>query len=96
MGPASFYESAMDGTKTTLANSGFGEIIQKDTPIAFGSLTWHLKDHDFLMSYGSFGQFGLGDMRNGISMVYFQDWAVNNNLDKYFEISKQALAIISQ
>jgi CubicO group peptidase (beta-lactamase class C family) len=95
-GPASFYEAALDGTKTMLAGGGFGEIIQKDTPITYGSLTWYLKDHDVLMSYGSYGQFGLSDMKHGISVVYFEDWAVNNNLDKYFEIRKQALAVISK
>jgi hypothetical protein len=38
---------------------------------------------------------GYSDMKTGVSVVFLQDWAVNAELEKFFETRDRALAIIT-
>ena len=65
-GPKSYYASARDASKTKIQENEFGALYSKGTPITYGSQTWYLAQHDILMSYGSYGQVGLSDMKTGV------------------------------
>ena len=90
--PKSYYASAMDSSKTKFGENETGKLLGKG--ITYGSQSYYLQEHDVLYSSGSYGMLGYSDMKNGISVVFLQDWAVNAELEKYFETRDRALAII--
>jgi CubicO group peptidase (beta-lactamase class C family) len=90
--PKSFYTSAMDKTKTKFSENETGKLLGKG--VTYGSQSYYLADDDVLYSSGSFGQLGYSDMRNGVSVVFLQDWAVNAELEKFFDTRDRALLII--
>ncbi len=91
-GPKSYYVSAMDTSKTKFGENETGKLLGEG--ITYGSQSYYLQEHDVLYSSGSFGQIGYSDMTTGVSVVFLQDWAVNAELEKYFESLDRALAII--
>jgi CubicO group peptidase (beta-lactamase class C family) len=91
-GPKSYYASAMDTSKTKFGENEIAKLLGEG--ITYGSQSYYLREHDVLYSSGSFGQLGFSDMLTGVSVIFLQDWAVNNELDKYFETRDRALAII--
>ncbi len=95
-GPKSYYASARDVSKTKIQENEFGALYSKGTPITYGSQTWYLAEHDILMSYGSYGQVGLSDMKTGVAVIFQQDWAVNTNFDKFYATRDLALAVIQR
>ena len=90
-GPKSFYSSALDKSKTKFSENETGKLLGGG--ITYGSQTYYLKEHDVLYSSGSFGDLGYSDMQSGVSVIFLQDWAVNAELDKYFESRDRALHI---
>ena len=90
--PKSYYASAMDTSKTKFGENEAGKLLGKG--ITYGSQSYYLHEHDVLYSSGSFGELGYSDMKSGVSVVYLQDWAVNAELEKFFETRDRALAII--
>lgn len=90
--PKSFYASAMDTSKTKFGENETGKLLGKG--ITYGSQTYYLQEHDVMYSSGSYGQVGYSDMQNGVSVVFLQDWAVNAELEKFFDTRDRALAII--
>ena len=92
-GPKSYYASAMDASKTKFGENETGKLLGEG--ITYGSQSYYLQEHDVLYSSGSFGQIGYSDMRSGVSVIFLQDWAVNAELEKYFESHDRALAIIN-
>jgi len=91
--PKSYYKSAMDTDKTLFSENETGQLLGGG--ITYASQTYYLAEHDVLYSSGSFGQLGYSDLQDGISVVFLQDWAVNAELDKFFETRDRALAIIT-
>jgi CubicO group peptidase (beta-lactamase class C family) len=91
--PMSFYASAMDTGKTKFAENEIAALLGEG--IVYGSQTYYLSEHDILYSSGSFGQVGYSDMRTGVSVVFLQDWAVNAELDKFFDTRDRAILIIN-
>ncbi len=92
-GPKSYYASAMDTSKTKFGENETGKLLGEG--ITYGSQSYYLQEHDVLYSSGSFGELGYSDMRSGVSVIFLQDWAVNAELEKYFECLDRALAIIN-
>ena len=91
--PGSFYASATDTGKTKFSENEIGALLGKG--ITYGSQTYYMgKEEDILYSSGSFGQLGYSDMKTGASVVFLQDWAVNAELDKFFDTRDRALRII--
>ena len=90
--PKSYYTSAMDKSKTKFSENETGKLLGKG--VTYGSQSYYLADEDILYSSGSFGQLGYSDMRNGVSVVFLQDWAVNAELEKFFATRDRALLII--
>ena len=90
--PKSFYASAMDTSKTKFGENETGKLLGKG--VTYGSQSYYLQEHDVLYSSGSFGELGYSDMKTGLSVVFLQDWAVNAELEKFFETRDRALAII--
>jgi CubicO group peptidase (beta-lactamase class C family) len=88
----SYYASAMDTSKTKLGENDTGKLLGKG--ITYGSHSYYLKEHDVIYSSGSYGMLGYSDMKSGVSVVFLQDWAVNAELEKFFETRDRALAII--
>ena len=84
----------MDTSKTKFGENETGKLLGEG--ITYGSQSYYLQEHDVLYSSGSFGQIGYSDMTTGVSVVFLQDWAVNAELEKYFESLDRALAIIYQ
>jgi len=91
-GPKSYYTSALDTGKTKFGENETGKLLGKG--VTYGSQTYYIADHDVLYSSGSFGQVGYSDMRTGVSVVFLQDWAVNAELEKFFDTRDRALLII--
>jgi CubicO group peptidase (beta-lactamase class C family) len=90
--PKCYYESAMDTSKTKIGENEAGKLL--GTRISYGSQSYYLVEHDCLSSSGSFGQLGYSDMKTGVSVVFFQDWAANVELDKFMETRHRAMSII--
>jgi CubicO group peptidase (beta-lactamase class C family) len=90
--PKSYYASAMDTSKTKFGENETGKLLGKG--ITYGSQSYYLQEQDVLYSSGSFGELGYSDMKTGVSVVFLQDWAVNAELEKFFETRDRALAII--
>jgi CubicO group peptidase (beta-lactamase class C family) len=91
--PKSYYASAMDTSKTKFGENETGKLLGKG--ITYGSQSYYMQEHDILYSSGSYGEIGYSDMKAGVSVVFLQDWAVNAELDKFFETRDRALAIIT-
>ena len=91
--PKSYYASAMATGKTKFAENEIAALLGEG--IVYGSQTYYLSKHDVLYSSGSFGQVGYSDMKTGVSVVFLQDWAVNVELDKFFDTRDRALLIIN-
>ena len=91
--PKSYYASVMDKSKTKFGENEIAALLGND--IIYGSQSYYLAEHDILFSSGSFGQVGYSDMKNGVSVVFLQDWAVNAELDKFFATRDRAVLIIS-
>ena len=91
--PKSYYASAMDRSKTKFGENEIAALLGKN--ITYGSQSYYLGDHNILFSSGSFGQIGYSDMRTGISVVFLQDWAVNAELEKFFDTRDRAILIIN-
>jgi CubicO group peptidase (beta-lactamase class C family) len=92
-GPKSFYLSAMDTSKTKFGENDIGKLLGGN--LTYGSQSYYLYEHDVLYSSGSYRQIGNSDMQDGIAVIFLQDWAVNAELEKFFECRDRALAIIS-
>jgi CubicO group peptidase (beta-lactamase class C family) len=92
--PKSYYASAMDTSKTKFGGNEVGKLLGEG--ITYGSQSYYFEKHNIIYSSGSYGQLGYSDMKNGISVVFLQDWAVNAELEKFFATRDRALAIISQ
>ena len=92
-GPKSYYASAMDTSKTKFGENETGKLLGKD--ITYGSQTYYMQEHEVVYSSGSYGQVGYSDMMTGVSVVFLQDWAVNAELEKFFDTRDRALAIIT-
>lgn len=90
--PKSYYASAMDTSKTKFGENETAALLGKG--ITYGSQSYYMKEHDVLYSSGSFGQVGYSDMKTGVSVVFLQDWAVNAELNKFFDTRDRALLII--
>jgi CubicO group peptidase (beta-lactamase class C family) len=91
-GPKSYYASALDTSKTKFGENETGKLLGKD--VTYGSQSYYMQEHDVLYSSGSYGQVGYSDMKTGVSVVFLQDWAVNAELEKFFDTRDRALAII--
>ena len=91
--PKSFYLSTMDTSKTKFGENDTGKLLGGN--LTYGSQSYYLYEHDVLYSSGSYGQIGYSDMQDGIAVIFLQDWAVNAELEKFFECRDRALAIIS-
>jgi hypothetical protein len=83
----------MDTSKTKFGENEVAKLLGKN--ITYGSQSYYLQEHDVLYSSGSFGMLGYSDMKTGVSVVFLQDWAVNAELEKFFETRDRALAIIT-
>jgi len=92
--PKSYYKSAMDTSKTKFSENEIARTLGEG--ITYGSQTYYMKDHDVLYSSGSFGQLGYSDMKSGTSVVFLQDWAINAELDKYYETRERAFKIFEE
>ncbi len=92
--PKSYYKSAMDTSKTEFSKNEIGRSLGGG--ITYGSQTYYMKDKGVLYSSGSFGQLGYSDMKSGASVIFLQDWAVNAELDKYYETRERALKIFEE
>lgn len=90
-GPKSYYQSAMDISKTKFSQNETGRLLGTD--ITYGSQSYYVKDKDVLYSSGSFGELGFSDMKTGASVIFLQDWAVNAEIDKYKETRERAFEI---
>jgi CubicO group peptidase (beta-lactamase class C family) len=90
--PKSYYASAMDTSKTKFGENETGRLLGKG--ITYGSQSYYMEEHDVLYSSGSYGQVGYSDMRTGVAVVFLQDWAVNAELEKFFDTRDRALLII--
>jgi CubicO group peptidase (beta-lactamase class C family) len=91
-GPKSYYASALDTSKTKFGEDETGKLLGEG--ITYGSQAYYSQEHDVLYSSGSFGQLGYSDMQSGVAVIFLQDWAVNIELDKFFETRDRALHII--
>lgn len=91
-GPKSYYGSALDKSKTKFGENETAKLLGEG--ITYGSQSYYLQEHDVLYSSGSFGQLGYSDMKTGATVVFLQDWAVNAELDKFFDTRDRALHII--
>ena len=91
-GPKSFYASVKDVGKKKLFSEKSKLLGQE---MIYGSQTYYMAEHDILYSQGSFGQNGYSDLKTGISVVFFQDWGTNVELDKYHETNERAIAVIN-
>lgn len=91
-GPKSYYASAMNTSKTKFGENAAGKLLGEG--VTYGSQSYYLQKHDVLYSSGSFGQIGYSDMQTGVAVIFLQDWAVNAELEKFFETRDRALAII--
>ncbi len=91
--PKSYYLSAMDTSKTKFGENDTGKLLGGN--LTYGSQSYYLYESDVLYSSGSFGQIGYSDMQDGIAVIFLQDWAVNAELEKFFECRDRALAIIN-
>jgi len=92
-GPKSFYASVLDKSKTKFSENETGKLLGGG--ITYGSQTYYLQEHNVLYSSGSYGELGYSDMQTGVSVIFLQDWAVNAELNKFFETRDRALAIIN-
>lgn len=92
--PKSYYKSAMDVSKTEFGKNETAKLLGTD--VTYGSQTYYMKNQDILYSSGSFGQLGFSDMKTGASVVFLQDWAVNAELDKYYESRERAVKIFEE
>ena len=93
-GPKSYYASAMDTSKTKFTENETGKLLGDG--VTYGSQSYYMQEHNVLYSSGSFGQIGYSDMQTGVAVIFLQDWAVNAELEKFFETRDRALAIIYQ
>ena len=91
-GPRSYYASALDTSKTKFGENETAKLLGDG--ITYGSQSYYYQEHDVLFSSGSFGELGFSDMQSGVSVIFLQDWAVNAELEKFFETHDRALAII--
>ena len=91
--PKSYYDSAMDTSKTKFGENEVAALLGKG--ITYGSQSYYLEEHDVVYSSGSYGELGYSDMKTGVSVVFLQDWAVNAELDKFFATRDRALHIIT-
>lgn len=91
--PKSYYASALDTSKTKFGENEIAALLGKN--ITYGSQSYYIAEHDVLYSSGSYGQVGYSDMQAGASVVFLQDWAVNAELEKFYDTRDRALAIIS-
>lgn len=92
-GPKSYYVSAQDKSKKKIQKNEVGQLLGGN--VTYGSQSYYLPEHDVIYSSGSYGQLGYSDMISGASIVFFSDWAVNAELDKYFETRDRAFAVIN-
>jgi len=91
--PKSYYASAMDSNKTKFGENETAALLGKG--ITYGSQSYYMAERGVLYSSGSYGQVGYSDMKTGVSVVFLQDWAVNAELEKFFDTRDRALAIIT-
>ncbi|MHC4620106.1 MAG: serine hydrolase domain-containing protein, partial [Planctomycetota bacterium] len=91
--PKSYYTSAMDTSKTKFGENETAVLL--GSGITYGSQSYYLEEHDILYSSGSYGEIGYSDMKTGVSVVIYQDWAVNWELEKGYITRDRALAIIN-
>jgi CubicO group peptidase (beta-lactamase class C family) len=91
--PKSYYASFTDESKDKFSQNEVAKLLGEG--IIYGSQTYYLSDLDIAYSSGSFGQLGYSDFKNGVSIVFLQDWAVNAELDKFFITRDRAISIIN-
>lgn len=91
----SFYEMAKDMERDVLQGSATGELLATSGyKVGYGVQTYYLPEEEILMSFGSFGQIGLSDLKTGISVINQQDWSVNADVDKAPETIARSVEII--
>ena len=91
--PKSYYASFTDKSKVQFGQNEVAQLLGDN--MIYGSQTYYLSDNDIAYSSGSYGQLGYSDLINGVSVVFFSDWANNAELDKYFTTREEAIAIIN-
>ncbi len=92
--PASYYTSAMDGSKDLIrrTNALAAEAFPGTT---YGSQTYYMPEQNLLHSGGSYGQIGVSDMETGAAVVVHSDWANNAEPSKFEESRARAVAIVA-
>ena len=91
--PKSYYASSIDTSKTKFGENEVAQLLGKG--ITYGSQSYYMQAQDILYSSGSYGQVGYSDMKTGVSVVFLQDWAVNAEIEKFFDTRDRALLIIN-
>ena len=90
--PDGYYKSVTDPGKTKFQENETAQLLGKG--ITYGSHSYYLQELDIIYSSGSYGQIGYSDMKSGVAVIFLQDWAVNAEIDKYFETRDRAIAVI--
>lgn len=90
--PKAYYASFTDKSKVQFGQNEVAQLLGDN--MIYGSQTYYLEDNDIAYSSGSYGQLGYSDLLNGVSVVFFSDWANNAEIDKYFTTREEAIAII--
>ena len=55
-----------------------------------------MPEHKIIYTLGSYGQVGISDRQNGISVVFMQDWEDNGVAEKYKETVARALFVLNK
>ena len=82
----------MDPSKTKFQENEIAQLLGEG--ITYGSQSYYLQELDLIYSSGSYGQIGYSDMKSGVSVIFLQDWAVNAEVDTFFETRDRAIAVI--
>lgn len=92
--PKSYYASVKDVKKSLFSKTN--PLASSTFPgVEYGSQSYYIMENDVIYSSGSYGQQGYSDLKNGISVVYLSDWAVNWEVSKGNEHRERAIAIIN-
>ncbi|PST91221.1 hypothetical protein C9I91_07910 [Photobacterium jeanii] len=90
--PKSYYASVTDANKKLIQDNEVAATLFDG--VTYGSQTYYVAKDNLLYSSGSFGQIGFSDLESGISVVTFQDWAVNAEPEKFLESRERMTSII--
>jgi len=90
-----YYKTVKDSSMDTLSMSEIGKAISgPNGPLQYGMQSYYLAEHDIIVSFGSFGQFGLSDPQTGASVINQSDWSINANTDKTADTLERSVKIL--